>query len=77
MTDAEQLLAELDLVFDWRDELVARMGRAQDIVETVGLSRDLHEALLAEACFFIRLCRALTDRFPGSLVGKADRGAAA
>jgi hypothetical protein len=70
---AERLLAEREFVAEWRDELAARMDRAQDIVETVGLSRDLHEALLAEAHFFIRICRALTTRIPGSLTGAADR----
>jgi hypothetical protein len=70
MNDPEQLMAELELVFDWRDELVCRMQRAQEIVETVGLSRDLHDALLAEAHFFIRVCRALAERMPGSLAGK-------
>lgn len=72
MTDLEQLMAELELVFDWRDELVGRMQRAQCVLETVGLSRDLHDALQAEAHFFVRVCRAITERTPGSLVRKAD-----
>jgi hypothetical protein len=74
---AEQLRAELDLVFDWRDELVGRMQRAQEIVETVGLSRDLHEALIAEAHFFSRVCRALAARVPGSLTAAAEQEDAA
>ena len=77
MKDLEQHMAELELVFDWRDELVGRMQRAQDILETVGLSPELHDALIAEAHFFIRVCRALTARVLGRLSGEITRKAGA
>jgi hypothetical protein len=69
----DQLQAESEFICAWLDELVSRMQRAQALAEGVGLRPELHQAVQAEAFFFIRICRALTEQTPGSLVGKADR----
>lgn len=69
----EQLLADLETVADWRDELLMRMARGQLILEMIGLSNERHDELIAEAQAFIRVCRVLTEQIPGSLAeGCAD-----
>lgn len=70
MSHPEQVMAELDVILDWRDEVLARMDHAQCLLETIGLSTDLHDALIAEARAFVTTCRTRAERIPGSLAGK-------
>jgi hypothetical protein len=44
------------------------MARAQLILETVGLSRERQDELIAEAQAFKRVCRVIANRIPGCLV---------
>jgi hypothetical protein len=75
MNAPEQLLAELELLADWRDDLLARFERAQAILETVGLDVELHRALYAEGRRFCRVCATMAERIPGSLVAEQRQAA--
>jgi hypothetical protein len=69
---APSLLADLELVADWKEDLTRRMARGQFILETIGLSTERHDELIAEAQAFIRVCRVMAERVPGSLIVVAD-----
>ena len=75
MNHPEQLIAELDLMLDWRDEILSRTNRAQCLLETIGLSTELHDALIAEARAFVATCRTRAERIPGSLAASRRRAA--
>jgi hypothetical protein len=68
---AKRLLADLEIIAEWREDLTSRMARAQLVLETIGLSREQHDALIHECEAFKRLCRVLADSLPGSLVEAA------
>jgi hypothetical protein len=59
------LLADLEVIADWRDELLCRIQRAHLRFEFVGLDADEQEALAAEVAAFKQVCIALA----GLLVG--------
>ena len=68
---ADQLLADLAAITDWRDDLLFRIRCAHLRFEFIGLDADEHESLAAEVAAFKQVCMALAD----SLVD-ADRQAA-
>jgi hypothetical protein len=62
-----RLIAELAVVADWKHDFQARSARAQLILETIGISAERHDDLIAEARAFIRVCKALAEQMPGRL----------
>ena len=60
----EQLLADLAVIADWRNDLLSRIQRAHLRFEFIGLDADEQEALAAEVATFKQVCLALA----GSLV---------
>jgi hypothetical protein len=61
----DQLLADLEAIADWKNELVARLRRAHLRFEFVGFDADEQEALAAEVATLKQVCIALAE----SLVG--------
>jgi hypothetical protein len=53
-------LDALEAIADWRDDLFARIRRAQLRFELIGLDGEEIDALAAEATAFKRCCRGLT-----------------
>jgi hypothetical protein len=70
--EVNALTDKLATIADWKDDLQARMGRTQLIVEAIGLSAERHDELIAEARAFIRVCDALAENVHGSLVDVAS-----
>jgi hypothetical protein len=62
----QDVLDDLAIVAEWKRDLVRSMARGQLILETIGLSTERHDDLIAEAKAFIRVGRALAERIPGS-----------
>jgi len=50
---------DLGAIADWKTDLCGRIARAQLRFELIGIEPDEHEDLVAEACDFCRLCRAI------------------
>ena len=55
----DQLLADLAVIADWRDDLLSRIRRAHLRFEFIGLDADEQEALAAEVATFKQVCIAL------------------
>ena len=64
---AEQLVAELEIIREWRECITCRHARVQEILETVGLTDALHDSVCAEARILIDACRSLAERIPDCL----------
>jgi hypothetical protein len=64
----DQLVADLAVIADWRDDLLSRIQRADLRFEFIGLDAGELEALAAETATFTQVCIALA----GSLVGLDD-----
>jgi len=60
--DLDAITDDLDIIADWKADLFGRIARAQLHFELIGLEPDEHEDLVAEACDFCRLCRAMAWR---------------
>jgi hypothetical protein len=71
MTAAEKLIADLEVIADWGDELEGKVRRAAFIFELVDVDAVDVDALTNEIATFKAVCRALAARIPGSLVGTA------
>jgi hypothetical protein len=69
MTAAEQLVADLEIIADWCDELKGKVRRAAFIFELVDVDAVDVDALTNEIATFKAVCYALAARTPGSLVG--------
>jgi hypothetical protein len=65
----EQLLADLEAIADWRDDLRSRIRRAHLRFEFIGLDAQEQEALAVEVAAFKRVSTALAD----SLVDADDQ----
>jgi hypothetical protein len=61
LADVETFTAALEVIADWRDELVRKLRRAKLRFELCGLDAEEQEQLTQEVFAFISLCRALAD----------------
>jgi hypothetical protein len=52
----DQLLADLAVIADWRDDLLSRIRRAHLRFEFISLDADEQEALAAEVATFKQVC---------------------
>jgi hypothetical protein len=59
MADLERLVDDLEAVADWKEEIAAKIRRAQLRFDLVGLDQGEVEGLTAEVRNFNRLCLAL------------------
>ena len=59
----QRLTDDLQTIWDWRDDLTARLRRAHLCFEFVGLDPDEQDELEAETEAFMQVCRALADSF--------------
>jgi hypothetical protein len=59
MADLEALVDDLEAVADWKEEIAAKIRRAQLRFDLVGLDQGEVEGLTAEVRNFNRLCLAL------------------
>ena len=57
----DQLLADLAVIADWRNDLLSRIQRAHLRFEFVGLDADEQEALATEVATFKQVCVALAS----------------
>lgn len=57
--EVDQLLVDLAVIADWRDDLLSRIRRAHLRFEFIGLDADEQEALAAEVATFKQVCIAL------------------
>jgi hypothetical protein len=58
----DQLNAELELIADWKEQAAERADRAQRILEAVGLTPALHQALADELRLLTQLCNGYAAR---------------
>jgi hypothetical protein len=58
----DQLNAELELIADWKEQAAERADRAQRILEAVGLTPALHQALADELRLVTQLCNGYAAR---------------
>jgi hypothetical protein len=70
-----RLTDDLAIAADWKRDFQARSARAQLVLETIGLSTERHDALLAEGRALIRVCDALARQMPGQLANDGEKGA--
>ena len=70
--DVRRFTTELETVCEWRDDLTARLRRAQLRFDLVGLDADERGALEAEVQTFLQVCRCLA----GAPSARAERMAA-
>jgi hypothetical protein len=61
------LIAELEIIAEWKESLLRRNERVQELAERLGLSDGLLDAVCAEACILIGLCQTMSDRLDGCL----------
>jgi hypothetical protein len=61
IADLEALTANLEVIADWRDDLVRKICRVELRFELCGLDGQEQEQLTQEVFAFTSLCRALAD----------------
>ena len=60
------LISDLEIIADWKEDLTARLQRAELCFQTIGLSDECREELIHEANCFKRVCQFLAEeRFNG------------
>jgi hypothetical protein len=54
-------ISDLEIIADWREDLTARLQRAELCFQTIGLSDERREALVHEVNCFKRVCQFLAE----------------